>query len=254
LRITERIHMITDAEESVNAVFLATEWGSIVIDTMRTPKDGELLKEHVNANTAKPIRLVINSHFHGDHTFGNTAFSAPKVATETTRKLMNTRLLDSWREIADDVPIPLPDITFTDRLDIHTSRRTIQLREVGGHAPGTLIVYIPEDSIVCTSDLIFSGRLPFMADADLAQWIRTLQDIESMNIEHVIPGHGAPGSVDIITEQRTWLENFRDQAKAVLQKTPDLDLAAKEIAQQLDVPTERLDMLSRTLANLSKQV
>jgi len=254
LRITERIHMVTDAEETVNAIFLATEWGTIVVDTMRTPSDGELLKEHVNANTAKPIRLVINTHFHADHTFGNVAFSAPRVATEKTRRLMQQHLQDRWREIADEeMSMPLPDITFGGELDIHTSSQTIQLREVGGHAPGTLTVFIPEDSIICTSDLVFAGRLPFMADADLPQWIELLKDLEQKDIEHVIPGHGRPGSKDLITEQRTWLEEFCREAREVMRAAPDLDAAAEKMARSVDAPADRVDMLRTTLANLADE-
>ncbi len=96
LQVLQDVYTVSDARETVNSVFITTEKGTIVVDTMRSPADGELLQAHISAQTAKPVYLTINTHHHPDHTFGNTAFSAPLISTERTRILMQENLPSVW--------------------------------------------------------------------------------------------------------------------------------------------------------------
>lgn len=254
MRITDGVHMISDAEETVNAVFVTTEKGTVVIDTMRKPADGQLLSDHIAARTAKPVRIVINTHYHSDHVFGNSAFSAPIVATRTTRELMKSRLGDAWQQLTDDrVPLPMPDITFDDTLTLHFPTCKVHLHELDGHAPGTVAVHVPERSVVHTSDLVFAGRFPFMGDADLTEWIDALRRLESLEAEHVIPGHGRPGGPEILTQQRQWLEHFVDFTSDVAAKGHDAETATEMVMREYDAPEYRRDMLHRVLAKLTER-
>lgn len=251
MRITDGVYMISDAEETVNAVFVTTDRGTVVIDTMRKPSDGELLSDHISAHTAKPVRVVINTHYHGDHTFGNRAFAAPIIATRTTRNLMQSRLSDSWEQITGGrVPLPMPDITFDDDLTLHFATCTVHLYEVNGHAPGTVAVHVPERSMVYTSDLVFAGRFPFMGDADLPEWIEALRRMESLEAEHIIPGHGRPGGPELLTTQREWMERFLDFAVDVIRNEPDTHRATDVVMKEYDAPEYRRDMLHEVLVNL----
>ncbi|MFO8059910.1 MAG: MBL fold metallo-hydrolase [Bacillota bacterium] len=253
MQITKDIHMVSDSQETVNAVFITTSHGTIVVDTMRQPSDGELLFAHVRARTAKPIRMVVNTHFHPDHVFGNAAFSAPIVATETTRALMKRNLEEWWQEMTDNqIHLPLPEVTFTGRMNLHFDEKSVHLHQLDGHAPGTVIVHIPQRATVYTSDLVFAGRLPFMADADLEEWIEGLRYLESLNAEHVIPGHGKPGGPDLVSEQREWLEDFLGFARSTLARGQDLSEAVDITAEKYEMPPRRRDMLQKTFENIKK--
>ncbi len=244
MKVLEDIYTVSDAEETVNSVFITSEKGTIVIDTMRAPADGELLQAHISSQTAKPVYLTINSHHHPDHTFGNSAFSAPIVSTETTRDLMEERLPAIWSKVTGDTQkLPLPNITFRGELKIHLRDKTIRMIEVGGHAPGTCVIYIPERKAIFTSDLVFVGRFPFMGDANLTEWIEALRLLESLDIEHVLPGHGKPSGPDAIVSQREWLERFSGRIRELMQDDGDTDSVLDRLVHEFDIPDFRHAML-----------
>lgn len=253
MQVTEDVHMISDSQETVNAGFVTTHRGTVVIDTMRQPSDGELLFAHVRARTAKPIRMVINTHFHQDHVFGNAAFSAPIVATDTTRELMKQKLEGAWRSItANRIDLPLPEITFTGCLDLHFDEKTLRLRQLDGHAPGTVVVYVPQRATVYTSDLIFAGRFPFMADANIEEWIEGLCYLQTLDVQHVIPGHGKPGGPELLSRQRRWLEDFLGHARETLTRGLELQEAVDIIAEKYEAPPFRREMLSHVLGKIKR--
>ncbi|MFO7941114.1 MAG: MBL fold metallo-hydrolase [Bacillota bacterium] len=251
LQVLQDVYTVSDARETVNSVFITTEKGTIVVDTMRGPADGELLQAHISAQTAKPIYLTINSHHHPDHTFGNTAFSAPLISTETTRTLMRDRLSSIWAEVAgESTPLPLPNLTFEGEMSIHLADKTVRLIELGGHAPGTCVVYLPERRVLFTSDLVFVGRFPFMGDADLDAWIAALQYMEGMDVEHVLPGHGKPSGPEAITEQREWLESFTGRARQLMREHGEVEATLDKLIHEFDIPDFRHQMLREILPAL----
>ncbi len=254
MQIAKDVHMISDSLETVNAAFVTTNRGAVIIDTMRQPSDGELLFAHVRARTAKPIRMVINTHFHADHVFGNAAFpTAPIVATDTTRKLMEQQLEGAWEDItANRLQLRLPEITFTGCLALHFDEKSLFLRQLDGHAPGTLVVHIPQRSTLFTSDLVFAGRFPFMGDANIEEWIEALRYLETLDPEHVIPGHGKPGGPDVLSRQREWLEDFLGHSTDLLARGLDVPQALQITADKYEVQPSRRDMLRDVLAKIQK--
>ncbi len=255
MKILDQVYMVTDAEETVNASFFITERGTVVIDTMRKPADGELLLAHIHTNTAKPVRLVINTHFHADHTFGNTAFSAPILSTDRTRKQMEKRTAPRWGKIAsENMPFPLPEITFSGELDLHFREFHAHLQEVGGHAAGLTVIYIPEKKVLFTSDLIFSGRFPFLGDANLPDWIAALKAFENLDIEVVVPGHGEPCGPEVLQEQRIWLEKLFDRVQSLADDDHPHGTILNMIIEEFEVPKFRHEMLETFLRTFTDEL
>ncbi len=250
MQVTKDVHMVSDAEETVNAAFISTARGTVVVDTMRTPKDGELLLGHIKTTTAKPVYMVINSHYHADHTFGNSSFEFPTISTETTYELMKKRLENQWSTLTENnAPLPLPDITFENELKLRFEDISMELVEVGGHAPGTTVVHIPEKSVLIVSDLVFSGRFPFMLDGNLGQWIDVLNELAGWEADYVIPGHGKPGGSEILTEQVKFLQDFSAESRKLVNNN-DLDDALNELQKNFEIPSFRMDMVENLLKRL----
>jgi cyclase len=137
--------------------------------------------------TDKPIRFLVNTHFHPDHTGGNAGFAglgAEIVAQDNVRvRLSRTQQMG------------LPVITFADHMNIYFGGKTLELYYYGrGHTDGDLVIYIPEEKVVMTGDL-FAGWGPsiwlidYNGGGSLAEWPATLDKVTALDFDTVIPGH-----------------------------------------------------------------
>jgi glyoxylase-like metal-dependent hydrolase (beta-lactamase superfamily II) len=137
--------------------------------------------------TDLPIKYVVNTHMHGDHTGGNIAFEAlgaDIVATENAR-----------RRMAETQAMGLPSITFDDHMRLFFGGRAMDFYWLGrGHTDGDLVIHLPEERLVLTGDL-FAGGDPFVRLIDyngggsLAEWSGTLEKVLALDFDRVIPGH-----------------------------------------------------------------
>src|SRR5438067_11809386 len=137
-QVAPDLHFLFEFSSS-NAVVLTTGEGVLVIDTRQHPRDGDDLIRRIRNVTDKPIKWVINSHFHGDHHFGNAPFKpavATFVAQEETARLMakvqpkelarRHTFFKSRGYDADEVQLVLPDVTFDSRMTILLGGREIE--------------------------------------------------------------------------------------------------------------------------------
>ncbi len=214
----------------------------LVVDTHSKPSAAQALINQIRAEVSdRPVRYVINSHFHWDHAQGNLAYpnafgrNAEIIASTATREWLARegapRLRQSLAELpkqiaelrrqaeavrthADDrhprlmaqiaemeaylkemdppeKQIVLPTITFDRRLVIHHGGREVHLVFLGrGHTAGDVVVYVPSERVVATGDLMHS-ILPFMGDSYPDEWPRTLAELEKLDFNRVVPGHGS---------------------------------------------------------------
>jgi cyclase len=194
----------------VNAGFVAGTDGVLVVDTTNYPADGQEIAAFVCTQTAAPVKAVVNTHNHADHTFGNQAFQAQVVAHRLCRKLMEENLAGSWSPASVEamrrapggerlagLAIRLPDVTFDREITFHLGKapdgggeRVAVVEHTGGHTPGHAIVRIPDASAVFGGDLFFVGRYPFVRQANASDWIAALRRIKQLRPEVLIPGHG----------------------------------------------------------------
>lgn len=151
-----------------NAVFLVTDAGVLVIDTREHPRAGQDLLDRIRKVTDKPVKWVINSHFHGDHQFGNAAFQAAGatfVAQEETARIMQqvqpkemARRMDYFRKNhydPNEVKLILPDITFDTRMTIWVGGREVRLMYLGpGQQAGDTFVFFPHARALFTPGLV----------------------------------------------------------------------------------------------------
>ena len=189
--------------DTVNSSIVSFDTGEvIVIDSSVTEEQGRQLKEE--AEKTGPIAYLINTHEHGDHLAGNKFFACPKISSALAR--------ESILRIADVDPATIPTMTFTDRMTLHLGE-PVELVCMGGHCPGVAVVYLPERKLLFTGDLVFNGRMPYMGVADFSVWIAALKELESWDVDQVVPGHGPVGGKEVLTQQRLWLESFVTQVK-----------------------------------------
>ena len=188
-----------------NSVFLVTEEGVLVIDTGQHPRAGQALLERIRKITDKPIKWVINSHFHGDHTFGNAAFKAEGarfVAQKETARIMQlvhpkemARRMGYFKSHSYDpsaVKLILPDITFDTTMTIHLGGREVRLFYLGpGQQDGDTFVQFPHARALFTPGSFAKHSMPNMAfTTSVENWTKLLDQVGAMDVDAILPAHG----------------------------------------------------------------
>ena len=220
--------------EGVNAGLIHTREGMISVDT--TSSAGEImgLLEAVDAQLDE-VRLVINTHSHSDHTWGNQVFTCPILAHRACLERMQSALSNEWsleelqayisevektdpqkaddfRRTVKDLHITLPGELFEDHYQGELGGVNFEVIHLGGHTPDLSVVWLPESRVLFASDLLFQGRYPYIFDADIPVWIQMLNQLMEFNATTIIPGHGVMcGEAEILYLrdylQSTWESN-----------------------------------------------
>jgi cyclase len=234
IKVLENVYTITagDGVDS-NTTFIITKEGVIVIDTRPTPTEARKILTEIRKLTALPIVYTINTHYHGDHTFGNQIFKNSK--TIIAHKNVRNKLVESGQEHLslfktfglpgiDEVEITPPNIIYEKEMEIWLGGYRLQLLYHGkGHTDGDTIIYIDQLRTVITGDLVFNKKVPYMADSYIDDWISSLKYIELLKNETVIPGHGPIGQRTTIIAMKHYLMNLKELVLAQLKENKTLE-------------------------------
>ncbi|MFC5803614.1 MBL fold metallo-hydrolase [Streptomyces formicae] len=180
-----------------NAGFVSDGESTLLIDTAATERRARLLREALLASGAPLPRTLVNTHHHGDHTYGNAVFApeATVVGHEACRSEVvaaGHQLHLIWPETDfGDIAITAPDMTYSERLTFRAGGTEVRLIHPGvAHTTGDTVVHLPEHGIVFTGDLVFQGGAPFIPMGSLAGSLRALDLLRSLDAGIVVPGHG----------------------------------------------------------------
>lgn len=188
-----------------NAGFVSDGTTTLLVDTAATERRARLLREAVLASGAPDPALVVNTHHHGDHTYGNGVFAPATVVGHAACRqqvLAAGRHLELvWPEVEyGDVRLRAPDMTYTESMTLTAGGADVRLLHPGpAHTVGDTVVWLPEQRIVFAGDIALCGGTPFVAFGSLGGSLRALERLRSLGAETVVPGHGPvadPGVFD----------------------------------------------------------
>ena len=203
-QIAPDLYFLFDFDGS-NCVFLVTDDGVLLIDTRTHPREGRDLLERIRKVTDKPVKWVINSHFHGDHHMGNIVFreaGATFVAQEETARIMArvqpkemARRVEGFAKRGLDpaeVKLVLPDVTFSDRMTIRLGGREVRLFYLGpGQQAGDTFVAFPHARALFTPGAFAKHSMPNMLfTPSVESWIKLLDEVAAMDVDTILPAHG----------------------------------------------------------------
>ena len=218
-----------------NSVVVINEADVLLVDSHTSPVAARLLLEELRAITSRPVRTVVNTHFHFDHLHGNQIYPADVeiIAHEFTREAVASgastrgRAYDGFvRTVPDQIaalekklaasedeaerkqlsqqleitrefrrateavrPMP-PTATLARRMTLYRGEREIRLLFFGrGHTGGDVVVYLPQERILATGDLLTAG-LPYMGDGFIPEWVETLEHLKALEFDVALSGHG----------------------------------------------------------------
>ena len=184
-----------------NSAFVVTPSGVLLFDSGSSTAIGDAIRETIASVTPQPVRWIVNSHGHGDHWLGSGAFGDSVeqiIASREVAQEIETggrRWIESFDRMTGGITgnstILAPNRIIEQEEKLSFGGREAQLILSGGsHSPGDLMLWLADDKILLSGDVVYSDRMPSTNAADLRQWIETLQRLRELEPKIVVPGHG----------------------------------------------------------------
>jgi cyclase len=182
------------AQVTAGAV-IGTSWAAVV-DTLATPEETLAMRSFIEDTLQMPVRYVINTLYHADHTWGNCFFPGATVIGHTLcRKLMAERNESALQEIKAQDPsynrtkIVLPSLTFeSGTLSLQVGKKHLKIFTTPGNSPDGISVLVREDRILFAGDAYIP--LPYIVEGDVDVLLDTIRTIGKMSLENIVQGHG----------------------------------------------------------------
>lgn len=202
-----------------NAGFVIGPDGVLVIDTFEDPAAARAMLAAIRAKTDKPIRYVIDTHYHLDHVAGNNVFAeagAVVMAQQNVRTWERSRNLKFFgaqptaKQKQFVATLGLPTVTYRHGITLWLGDRKVIVRTLEGHTGSDSTVVIPDANVVFTGDMFWNHTLPNLVDADTQEQIAGndtyLRDYPDATF---VPGHGDPGTASDVRAFRDYLASLR---------------------------------------------
>jgi len=204
-----------------NAGFVIGDDGVLVIDAFFNLDAARALVAEIHRLTPKPIRYVVNTHYHVDHTGGDQALrdaGAIIIAHRNVRawvrtnniNLLGDRITPAMKSAIEI--LPLPDLVTDKGLTVWLGARKVVVRTVLGHTGGDLTVFVPDAKVFFAGDMLWRRIPPNLIDGSVKEWTATDADFEKMpDAAHItfVPGHGDVADVKDVADFRAYLLDLR---------------------------------------------
>jgi glyoxylase-like metal-dependent hydrolase (beta-lactamase superfamily II) len=204
-RLSENAYAYT-AEGDPNSGVVIGDESVLVVDTTATPRMARELIHHIRQVTDMPIRQVVLSHYHAVRVLGASAYKEEGcehiIASRGTYDLIVERGAQDMKsemerfprlfQAADSIPgLTWPDLTFDGGITLRLGKLEVQVMHLGaGHTAGDTIVWLPQQRILFSGDLVEYGAAAYTGDAHLQEWPTTLDRLRNLKPEKLVPGRG----------------------------------------------------------------
>jgi cyclase len=240
-----------------NTGFLVGRDGVVSIDTTSTERRTRAYLDAIAGVSDRPVRTLVNTHHHGDHTHGNcllpmaTIIGHPRCREEilASRFPPNPAVFGevAWGELRHAPPF----VTFDDRLTVWVDDLKVELLYVGtpAHTTNDVIAWIPERKLCFTGDIVFNGGTPFVPMGSIAGSLVALERIRALGAETLVPGHGPVCTPAVLDDIAAYLRFVQETARA----GRAAGLSPLELARQTDLgPFAALTDSERIVGNLHR--
>jgi glyoxylase-like metal-dependent hydrolase (beta-lactamase superfamily II) len=196
-RVSENVYWFqSEVYAQVTAGVVSGPQWAVVIDTLALPDETLGMREYIEHELNVPVRYVINTHYHADHTWGNCFFpGATIIAHARCRALLEERGIPSLESARKQnaslrqVKIVLPHMTFeSGELTLRVGKKNLVIFPAFGHSDDGIAVLVEEDRVLFAGDAFMP--LPYIVDGDLDDMTASIKKIGRMGLENIIQGHG----------------------------------------------------------------
>ncbi len=208
------------------SVFLVTPEGVIVTDPINADA-AAWLKTEIAQRFGQPIKYLVLSHDHADHSSGGEVFAdtAVVVAHENAKRTI----------IGEKRPTAVPDITFADRMTIELGGKSVELIYPGrSHSDNLIVMHFPQERALFTVDFISVNRLPYrdLSDSYFPDWIEAIKRVEALDFDILVPGHGPMGTKVDASAHREYIEELYNQVVAAARAGQSVDDMKRNITME----------------------
>jgi glyoxylase-like metal-dependent hydrolase (beta-lactamase superfamily II) len=196
-RIAENVYFFqSELYAQVTAGVVTGPAMAVLIDTLALPEETRQLRSFIERELRVPVRYIINTHYHADHSWGNCFFpEATVIAHQRCYELLKTRgraALDAEKKENQqlrDVEIVLPSITFDQgELNLQVGKKSLNIFRLPGHCADSIAVLIEEDRVLFCGDTFMA--MPTLVDGSIEDMTASLKKLAKMGLENLVPGHG----------------------------------------------------------------
>lgn len=228
-KVKQDLYVIAGGAGNV-AVYL-TDDGVILVDDMFEQNYEDIMAK-VKSVTGQPIKYVLNTHQHDDHSGGNVKMLP--MAEVIAHKNVRTNMVNLKQP-------GLPRLTFSDETSVYLGGKEVQARYYGrGHTNGDAVIYFPALKLIHTGDLFLTNPpLPFIDYANgggAVEWTKTLDEILKIDFDTAIPGHGPVSNREGILKWRADFENMRARVSAMVHQGKGKDEVSKTLVDEFHWP------------------
>lgn len=240
-RIRDGIYVYAAKAQDSNVNIILTQDGVVLIDTGQTTDDSRAAMNLVKKLTPQPVRFVIHTEPHGDHTVGDFVFSPPAIViaaagAAASMKQNNPPADPAYRKV-------LPHIEYQNKMTLSLGGRTVELLYLKNvHSEADTAIWLPEQRVLFTAATVGVKRYPNIRPLiTIPDILAAIKMMRALNPEVVVAGHGEPGTTKIFDEMERYyallLERVRkmaaegktlEQVKAELRMPEFDDWAARE--------------------------
>ena len=252
-KIVDNVYSYVDVKNAspknsfaANAGIVIGRDGVLVIDTLISAKEAQRFIADIRKVTDKPIKYVVDTHYHLDHSFGNAEFvklGAAVISQVNDRKNLaekgeaTIKNAGNFGLTPDDLAgttIAVPTLAFTDRMTIDLGGETVELIYVApSHTSGSLLVFLPQHKLLFSGDVIFTDFHPFLAEGNLDGWIKNLDYIQTMDVTTIVPGHGPLSTKKDAAEMKAYLLAFDKKARKLAAEGKNAETISAELKKAL---------------------
>ena len=231
-----------------NTGFVVGENGVLVIDSHVNIAMAQLIQKRIREVTNKPILYLVNSNYHGDHTFGNCAFRKEVVLIQHKITAQLIEYFDEEKEfifpcvgnkpeIYEGITLRRPDIIFDDFMEINLGGITVELHYFGpANTPGDTITYVPSAKCAWTGNMT-GGNLIITLESDANTYLQSLQRFShSIEIETLIPAHNPISDGKILDSYILYLTQLIESVEKSKKDGKSLEETAKSTPLRLNQP------------------
>ena len=249
-RISDSIYAYVGADDDspsnsfgANAGIIVGQDAILVVDTLISNNKAKAFIKDIRAITGKPIKFVVNTHAHLDHSFGNNEFeemdatiishaNAMRYMKKASKKILeNVEIyFGLTKEEMAGTRIVYPHLAFSQGMEVDLGGLQVEIRYIAhSHSNGSVYVYCPAQKVLFTGDILFTDFYPNMSSADVNGWVETIDHLMSLDIERIVPGHGPLSVKKDLTDQRDYLLIFDKKAKELSASENDRKLVAEKL-------------------------
>jgi cyclase len=203
-----------------NTGFVVGDSEVVAIDATSTERRTRALLEAIGGVTDQPVRTLVNTHYHGDHTNGNCLFTdAVVVGHRNCREGVRAQVIGGLDAVFGavewgDLQVRPPTLVLDERLDVYVGDRPIELHHIGtpAHTTGDVVAWLPAERLLFAGDLVFNGGTPFVLMGSVLGALDALERVRAFGATTIVPGHGPVCGPEVVDAVAGYLAFVRDIA------------------------------------------